>query len=194
MNMVRILSILPGLVGGLCVLMVLGSLIGIDVENSRTDVPIVPCTDDSVGCPVGMTGEDLIVPPAFVLLEISMKLEWDEPDRSWIGVVDAKYEEDCPPDSNGLTSCTSDDFEFIAGGPNSLDGSLEFVLEPGKYRFVTAGKDGSTLDEQLVTIEPEIHLAGFVEILLAAIGLTLLLGASQMAFPLREMWKRFREA
>ena len=59
---------------------------------------------------------------------------------------------------------------------------------------MTAGKDGSTLDEQLVTIEPEIHLAGFVEILLATIGLTLLLGASEMAFPLREMWKRFREA
>ena len=194
MNMVRILSILPGLVGGLCILMVLGSLVGINVDNSRTDVPIVPCTDDSVGCPVGMTGEDLEVPPAFMLLEISMKLEWDEPDRSWIGVVDAKYQEDCPPDSNGLTSCTSDDFVFIAGGPDSLDGSLEFVLEPGKYRFVTAGKDGSTLDEQLVTIEPEIHLAGFVEILLTTIGLTLLLGASEMAFPLREMWKRFREA
>ena len=59
MNMVRILSILPGLVGGLCILMVLGSLVGINVDNSRTDVPIVPCTDDSVGCPVGMTGEDL---------------------------------------------------------------------------------------------------------------------------------------
>lgn len=46
MNMVRILSILPGLVGGLCILMVLGSLVGINVDNSRTDVPIVPCTDD----------------------------------------------------------------------------------------------------------------------------------------------------
>ena len=104
------------------------------------------------------------------------------------------YFEECPPDSNGLTSCTSDDFVFIAGGPDSPDGSLDFVLEPGKYRFVTAGKDGSTLDEQLVTIEPEIHLAGFVETLLALIGLALLLGASEMAFPLREMWKRFREA
>ena len=194
MNMVRVLSILPGLVGSLCILIVIGSLFGMDLENSRTDVPIVPCTDDSVGCVVGMTADDLEVPGAFILLEISMKLEWDEPERSWIGVVGADAADDCPPDSNGLTTCTSEDLDFVAGGPDSEDGSFEFVLAPGKYRFVTAGTDGSTLDEQLVTIDPEIHLAGFVEIVLSAIGLTLLVGASQMAFPLREMWKRFRDA
>jgi len=180
-------------VGGLCALIVIGSLVGIDIDDSRTDVPIVPCSDDSVGCVVGMTTEDLEVPSAFVLLEISMELEWDEPDRSWIGVI-SDYPDECEPDSNGLTTCTSEDFDFVAGGPDSTDGSFEFVLEPGKYRFVTAGKDGSTLDEQLVIISPEIHLAGFVEIVLTVIGFTLLMGASQMAFPLREMWKRFRDA
>lgn len=193
MNMVRILASFPFVVGGLCVLIVICSLVGIDIDDSRTDVPIVPCSDDSVGCVVGMTTEDLEVPSAFVLLEISMELEWDEPDRSWIGVI-SDYPDECEPDSSGLTTCTSEDFDFVAGGPDSTDGSFGFVLEPGKYRFVTAGKDGSTLDEQLVIISPEIHLAGFVEIVLTVIGFTLLMGASQMAFPLREMWKRFRDA
>tara|TARA_B100000575_G_scaffold66637_1_gene51270 strand:+ start:12285 stop:12860 length:576 start_codon:yes stop_codon:yes gene_type:complete len=191
--MVKILASFPFVVGGLCILIAIGSLVGIDVENSRTDVPIVPCSDESVGCTVGMTTEDLEVPNAFILLEISMELEWDEPDRSWIGVI-SDYPNECEPDSNGLTTCTSEDFDFVAGGPDSKDGVFKFTLKPGEYRFVTAGKDGSTLDEQLVTINPEIHLAGFVEIILLAIGFTLLLGASQMAFPLREMWKRFRDA
>tara|TARA_B100001109_G_C18863839_1_gene475654 strand:+ start:3145 stop:3720 length:576 start_codon:yes stop_codon:yes gene_type:complete len=191
--MVKILASFPFVVGGLCILIAIGSLVGIDVENSRTDVPIVPCSDESVGCTVGMTTEDLEVPNAFILLEISMELEWDEPDRSWIGVI-SDYPNECEPDSSGLTTCTSEDFDFVAGGPDSEDGVFKFTLEPGEYRFVTAGKDGSTLDEQLVTINPEIHLAGFVEIILLAIGFTLLLGASQMAFPLREMWKRFRDA
>ena len=193
MNMVKILASFPFVVGGLCILIAIGSLVGIDVENSRTDVPIVPCSDESVGCTVGMTTEDLEVPNAFILLEISMELEWDEPDRSWIGVI-SDYPNECEPDSSGLTTCTSEDFDFVAGGPDSEDGVFKFTLEPGEYRFVTAGKDGSTLDEQLVTINQEIHLAGFVEIILLAIGFTLLLGASQMAFPLREMWKRFRDA
>ena len=192
--MIKIMSILPGLVGGLCILIVIVSLIGIDIEDSRTDVPIVPCSDDAVGCVVGMTTQDLQVPSAFILLEISMELEWDEPDRSWIGVIASPPPEGCEPDSNGLTTCTSDDFDFVAGGPDSEDGSFYFVLEPGKYRFVTAGKDGSTLDEQLVTIDPEIHLAGFVEIMLSAVGFILLLGAREMAFPIKEMWKRFRDA
>ncbi|MBK70193.1 MAG: hypothetical protein CMB53_02185 [Euryarchaeota archaeon] len=194
MNMVRILSVLPGAIGSVCVLLVLGSLLGIGLEESRTDVPIVPCTDDSVGCPVGMTTDDLDVPSSFFLLDIQLNVQWDDPDRSWIGVVDAKYKDDCPPDSNGLTSCTSDDFEYEAGGPNSDGGEFEFTLKPGKYRFVTAGKDGSSLDEQIVTINTEVHLSSFVEIVLGGIGIMLLAGAGEMAFPIKSLWKKFRGA
>ena len=48
MNMVRILASFPFLVGGLCILITIGSLVGLDIDNSRTDVPIVPCSDESV--------------------------------------------------------------------------------------------------------------------------------------------------
>ncbi len=194
MNMVRILSALPFAVGSVCVILVLGSLLGIGLEESRTNVPIVPCTDDSVGCLVGMTSDDMSVPTAFMLLEIRLTVEWDEPDRSWIGVIESPPPEGCDPDSNGLTSCTSDDFVFVEGGPNSEGGTFEFTLKPGDYRFVTAGKDGSTLDEQIVTIETEAHLSSFVEIILGGIGIMLLAGAGEMAFPIRSLWEKFRDS
>ena len=194
MNMVRILSALPFAVGSVCVILVLGSLLGIGLEESRTNVPIVPCTDDSVGCLVGMTSDDMSVPTAFMLLDIRLTVEWDEPDRSWIGVIESPPPEGCDPDSNGLTSCTSDDFVFVEGGPSSEGGTFEFTLEPGDYRFVTAGKDGSTLDEQIVTIETEAHLSSFVEIVLGGISIILLAGAGEMAFPIRSLWKKFRDS
>ena len=59
MNMIRILSALPFAVGSVCIILVLGSLFGVGLDGSRTNVPIVPCTDDSVGCLVGMTSDDL---------------------------------------------------------------------------------------------------------------------------------------
>ena len=194
MNMVRILSALPFAVGSVCVILVLGSLLGIGLDESRTNVPIVPCTDDSVGCLVGMTSDDMSVPTAFMLLDIRLTVEWDEPDRSWIGVIESPPPEGCDPDSNGLTSCTSDDFVFVEGGPSSEDGTFEFTLKRGDYRFVTAGKDGSTLDEQIVTIETEAHLSSFVEIVLGGISIILLAGAGEMAFPIRSLWKKFRDS
>lgn len=194
MNMVRLLSILPGAVGTVCALLVIGSLLGVSLDSSRTDVPIVPCTDDSVGCLVGMTSEDLEVPTSFVLLDIELTIKWDEPDRSWIGVIESPPPENCNPDSNGLTSCTSEDFDYVAGGPDSDEGEFEFTLEPGEYRFVTAGKDGSTLDEQIVTIKTKIHFSSFVEIVLAGVAIMLLAGAGEMAFPIKSLWKKFRES
>jgi|TARA_B100001250_G_scaffold119510_2_gene101408 hypothetical protein len=141
-----------------------------------------------------MTSDDMSVPTAFMLLDIRLTVEWDEPDRSWIGVIESPPPEGCDPDSNGLTSCTSDDFVFVEGGPSSEDGTFEFTLKPGDYRFVTAGKDGSTLDEQIVTIETEAHLSSFVEIVLGGIGIILLAGAGEMAFPIKSLWKKFRDS
>ena len=81
-------------------------------------VPIVPCSDDDSGCYVVMTVDDLDVPRAFRLLEITIHVEWDEPDRGWLGVVDSSAAEDCPPDSMGLTKCTEEEIEdfLVAGG------------------------------------------------------------------------------
>ena len=81
----------------------------------------------------------------------------------------------------------------MAGGPDS-DGSLVFDIGPGKYRFVTAGKDGSSLDSQLVTMSTSIHLSNLAEIALAAVSILLLAGAGEMAFPVRNLWKRFKDA
>ena len=191
--MVRILSLLPMLVGFLCALILILGLIGYETPASGSQVPIVPCTDDDAGCNVGMTVEDLEVPNAFGLLEITLNVEWMEPDRGWLGVVDSSAAKECPPDgSTGLTQCTEEQIAsfLLAGGPGN-DGSMRFELKPGSYRFVTAGYEGTGLDTQRVEIVSKIHLDNSVEIVLAVCSALLLIGAGEMAFPIRNLINRF---
>ena len=129
--MIRILSILPAAMGVICAILVLVSLYSPTLNSSRTDIPLVPCTDDDVGCPVGLSGDDMDSPLAFMLLDIEVTIEWDQFATSWIGVIESPPPDGCEPDSNGLTACTGEDFDFIAGGPEEDGGSLTFDLKPG---------------------------------------------------------------
>ncbi|MAH98052.1 MAG: hypothetical protein CMA12_01710 [Euryarchaeota archaeon] len=192
--MVRFLSILPGIIGILCALIVIFSLIGFEPDKTGSEAPIVPCADDDVGCNVGMTSEDMEVPSAFMLLDIKLEVEWNEPDRGWIGVVESDAARDCPPDSNGLTTCTAEDIKdfLVAGGPES-DGKMEFRIDPGSYRFVAGGHDGAGLDSMLIEVKTSIHLSNFVEFTLAIISILLLAGAGEMAFPIRKILRRSRD-
>ena len=195
--MIRILSVLPAVIGVICTLLLIVSLYGPTLDSSRTNIPLVPCTDDTAGCPVGMTSEDLSSPTAFMLLDIELTIEWDQSDSSWIGVIASPPPSGCEPDSNGLTTCTADDFDFIAGGGNEASGSLVFDLKPGDYRFTTASTDTSGVGgKQLVTITPEISLNPVAEVLLALVAILLLAGSGEMFVHERIMgvWKRFREA
>ena len=66
------------------------------------------------------------------------ELEWDEPDRSWIGVILITQK-----NANLIqwtTTCTSDDFDFVAGGPDSEDGSFKFILEPEITALLLLGR------------------------------------------------------
>jgi len=141
-----------------------------------------------------MTVDDMEVPRAFGLLEITLEVKWNEPERGWLGVVDSSAAEVCPPNrSTGLTMCTEDEIEefLVSGGPGN-DGSMSFRVNPGSYRFVTAGYEGAGLDSQLVEMTSSIHLDNFVEIILAGTSGLLLLGAGEMAFPIRNLLKRIR--
>ena len=90
MRVVRILSVLPGAVGVLCLLIGAISVYGIDMNTERVLISVVDCTEVSdQGCLVGMTGSDLEVPAGFMLMDIELTIEWSEPSKSWIGVVDA---------------------------------------------------------------------------------------------------------
>ena len=194
--MIRILSILPAAMGVICAILVLVSLYSPTLDSSRTDMPLVPCTDDDVGCPVGLSGDDMDSPLAFMLLDIEVTIEWDQFATSWIGVIESPPPDGCEPDSNGLTACTGEDFDFIAGGPEEDGGSLTFDLKPGDYRFATASTETSGVGgEQLVTITPQIALNPIAEILLAIVSVLLLAGSGEM-FAHRSImraWKRFKD-
>ncbi|RJU83360.1 MAG: hypothetical protein DWB93_03500 [Candidatus Poseidoniales archaeon] len=193
--MMKILSILPGFVGFLCISIMIGSIIGFSTEQVVENIPIVPCSEDEdIGCRVAMTNSDIEVPQAFNLLDIEVSVAWEESERSWFGVIQ-QYDELCEPDNNGLTNCTEVDFEeyIIAGGSNS-DGELKFRMEAGDYRFITGGKDASTISNQDALIGIEIHLNSIIELIIGGIGIFLFLSATEMAFPLRELYRKFREA
>tara|TARA_Y100001970_G_scaffold12536_1_gene14348 strand:+ start:37826 stop:38353 length:528 start_codon:yes stop_codon:yes gene_type:complete len=175
--------------------MVISSLNGIGLPESREKASTVPCLDDdSGGCPVGMTGNDFYVPWGFKLLDVEVTIEWDEPGKAWIGVVDAEFAEECPPDPNGLTTCEADRFEFEAGGPD-VENSFTYSLEPGDYRFTSGGRSGvSNVDVQTVTISSTIHMATAGEILLGIVGILLMIGAVEMIYPIKLFWKKFVDA
>ena len=193
--MVRILSLLPMLCGLLCALIVVLSLFGYQAPTTSSEVPIVPCSDDGEGCNVAMNLEDMEVPTAFSLLDITLEIEWKEPERGWLGVVEASAAEECPPDSSTrLTSCTEEEISkyLIVGGPEN-NGLMTVRWEPGEYRFVTGGYEGSGLSMQDVDMGASVHLNNYVEIVLATTSVLLLLGAGEMAFPLRNLIKRFSQ-
>ena len=196
--MVRLLSVLPGFVGLLCVILLLGSLRGIDLPSERSVIDMVPCEfEDPDLCLIAMTPE--ISPPTiFGILDIDLQISWQEADDAWFAVVNSDAAEICPPDEESwLTECTVEDVEnyIIIGGPNELDGQMTWNIKTDDYRIITGGREGADIgDQQALTTSTQISLNWFVELVLALVSLTLFLGAGEMAFPIKKFFLKFRES
>ena len=196
--MVRLLSVLPGFVGLLCVMLLLGSLRGIDLPSERSVIDMVPCEfEDPDLCLIAMTPE--ISPPTiFGILDIDLQISWQEADDAWFAVVNSDAAEVCPPDEESwLTECTVEDVEnyIIIGGPNELDGQMTWNIKTDDYRIITGGREGADIgDQQALTTSTQISLNWFVEFILALVSLTLFLGAGEMAFPIKKLFLKFRES
>ena len=89
-----------------------------------------------------------------------------------------------------MTTCEAEEFEFVAGGPEVLD-EVTFSLNPGDYRFTSGGREGASLDNQLVTITSTFHISTVGEILLGVIGILLMIGAVEMIYPIELFWKKY---
>ena len=196
--MVRLLSVLPGFVGLLCIILLLGSLRGIDLPSDRSVIDMVPCEfEDPDLCLIAMTPE--ISPPTiFGILDIDLQISWQEADDAWFAVVNSDAAEICPPDEESwLTECTVEDVEnyIIIGGPNELDGQMTWNIKTDDYRIITGGREGADIgDQQALTTSTQISLNWFVEFILALVSLTLFLGAGEMAFPIKKFFLKFRES
>ena len=196
--MVRLLSVLPGFVGLLCVVLLLGSLRGIDLPSERSVIDMVPCEfEDPDLCLIAMTPE--ISPPTiFGILDIDLQISWQEADDAWFAVVNSDAAEVCPPDEESwLTECTVEDVEnyILIGGPNELDGQMTWNIKTDDYRIITGGREGADIgDQQALTTSTQISLNWFVEFILALVSLTLFLGAGEMAFPIKKFFLKFRES
>ena len=196
--MVRLLSVLPGFVGLLCVILLLGSLRGIDLPSERSVIDMVPCEfEDPDLCLIAMTPE--ISPPTiFGILDIDLQISWQEADDAWFAVVNSDAAEICPPDEESwLTECTVEDVEnyIIVGGPNEIDGQMTWNIKTDDYRIITGGREGADIgDQQALTTSTQISLNWFVEFILALVSLTLFLGAGEMAFPIKKFFLKFRDS
>ena len=177
--MVRVLSVLPGFVGLLCVILLLGSLRGIDLPQEGSVIDMVPCEfEDPDLCLIAMTPE--ISPPTiFGILDIDLQISWQEADNAWFAVVKSDAAEICPPDEESwLTECTAEDIEnyIIVGGPEELDGKMTWNIKTDDYRIVTGGREGADIgDQQVLTTSTQISFNWFVELILALVSLTLFL-------------------
>ncbi|MCP2503329.1 MAG: hypothetical protein NLN66_04635 [Candidatus Thalassarchaeaceae archaeon] len=195
--MIRILSILPGVVGVICALMLVASLVGYNLPEDSSTIPQVPCeVDNSEICLIAMTDE--INPPMiFALLDIDLQITWSEDSESWFAVVESGAYVNCPPNSETqLTECTVDDVEefIIVGGENEIDGVLNWDIGTEEYHIITGGREGADIgDMQILTTNAKISFDWKVESILALISVTLFMGAGEMAFPIRKLFQRFRD-
>jgi len=182
--MVRIMSLLPFSTGSLCLILVLVSLFGFASGTIEDEIPALPCVGVQEECATGMSESDLDVPSAFFLLDVHLEITMELDDKAWIGIVDAKYADECPPGETGLTNCTASQYQFLAGGPDH-DGAIGHDLEPGSVRFVTGGDEGAIeLQDNDVSTEWSVHLATWVEVILALTGMGLCASGMHMAFPM----------
>jgi hypothetical protein len=194
--MVRILSILPGAVGVICSIMLIGSLIGVSLPEESSTIPQVPCeVDDSEICFIAMT--EVINPPMiFGLLDIDLEIKWSETTEAWFAIVESEAYVNCPPDiETKITECTADDVEefIIVGGVDEEDGTLSWDIGTEKYHIITGGREGADIgDMQVLTTKGEISFDWKVEIILVTISATLFIGAGEMAFPIRKLFDKFR--
>ena len=188
--MVRVMSLLPFATGSLCLLLVLVSFFGFASGTIDDEIPALPCVGDQDECATGMSESDLDVPVAFFLLDVQLEITMELEDEAWIGIVDSEYAESCPPGDTGLTNCTASDYEFLAGGPNH-EGAIVHNLEPGSVRFVTGGDAGAIeLQDNEISTDWSVHLATWVEVILALAGLGLCASGMHMAFPMVAMARK----
>ena len=194
--MVRILSVLPGAVGIICGIMLIGSLIGVSLPEEASTIPQVPCeVDDSEICFIAMT--EVINPPMiFSLLDIDLDITWSEENEAWFAIVGTEAYVNCPPDSETkITECTADDVEefIIVGGEDEEDGTLSWDIGTEKYHIITGGREGADIgDMQVLTTSVEISFDWKVELILVVISVTLVIGAGEMAFPIRKLFDKFQ--
>ena len=151
--MVRILSILPGFVGVLCVILLLGSVTGISLPEERSAIDMVPCEfEDPELCLIAMTGDDISPPLIFGILNIDLQINWQKSEDSWFAVVESEAAIVCPLDEETLlTDCTVKDVEnyIIVGGSDEIDGEINWNIKTDDYRIISGGREGADVGKAI---------------------------------------------
>ena len=151
--MKKVILIIVGIIGTLLLLI---SLIGMNTELSDSDsieTMLPPCTveeglplvgQDEVTCYWGMSVDTLEIPSEAAAADVLVDISWVK-DGVWIGIAEATQADSCQL-KNDYYECEKNSVTLIEGGVNS-NGEIEWVPEPGEYRFVAGGDDSQTLQQ-----------------------------------------------
>jgi len=177
--MVEYMRIAPLIIGIILILVTVVGLVGYS-GSGETDVPVIPCPTNPLEpdkCYAGMTLADLEVPTQFSILSIKISIEWSQAESTWVGVIPASDATECPPDSQGLTSCEANDLNFVSGGTDSIGGEgLEWSVDPGKYRLATGSisSEANPTAANIVSYDYTARLSWFVATITFLFGSTML--------------------
>ena len=175
----------PLIMGCILLLVTAVGLIGYS-GNDTTEVPVIPCPTNPLEpdkCYAGMTPADLEVPTQFSILSIKISIEWSQSESTWIGVIPASDAVECPPDSQGLTSCEAEQLNFVAGGADSAgNNGLEWKVKPGKYRLATGSisSEANPVAANIVTYDYVARLNWMVASVTFIFGSTMLFAGVEL--------------
>ena len=148
-------------------------LVGYD-DTGSTDVEIPSCSvaelelENACDKSLMLDAEGEIPEFAMSVIDIEILAEWDLTDV-WLGVVEESEASKCTETTDGLLLCDTDDLVFYAGGPDT-DGSLEWEVGEGKYRFVGGSSVASSGQTAHIVYNYNIHASTLVASVLGLVG------------------------
>tara|TARA_B100001113_G_C20965390_1_gene559313 strand:+ start:68 stop:658 length:591 start_codon:yes stop_codon:yes gene_type:complete len=143
--------------------------ISADIPACDSGISFLDVCDSSI-----MVDEGVSVPTlAASLIDADVDIEWGSNDV-WVGIVDAKYADECIDGGNGYLACNTENMVFLAGGPDA-EGSLTWSLDGGDLRAVVGNSLGGEQESVNVEISYKVKLTPLLAYGIGVFGIGLIL-------------------
>ena len=143
--------------------------ISADIPACDSGISFLDVCDSAI-----MVDEGVTIPAAGAsLIAAEVNIEWGSNDV-WVGIVDAKYADECIDGGNGYLACDTENMVFLAGGPDA-EGSLTWSLEGGDLRAVVGNSLGGEKESVNVEITYKVKLTPLLAYGVGFFGVALIL-------------------
>ncbi len=143
--------------------------ISADIPACDSGISFLDVCDNAI-----MVDEGVSVPAVVAsLIAADVNIEWGSNDV-WVGIVDAKYADECIDGGNGYLVCDTENMVFLAGGPDA-EGSLNWSLDGGDLRAVVGNSLGGEQESVNVEISYKVKLTPLLAYGIGIFGIGLIL-------------------